>query len=51
MCFCHNEESCKCFQTMQDNDVYIEFHNDCCLIKTKDTGKTILKGMHNEGLY
>ena len=34
-----------------DNNVVAEFYSDCCLIKDKQLGVVILKGVLEEGLY
>lgn len=38
-------------QLPKDNAIFIEFHGDCCFIKDKATGNTLLKGEDNDGLY
>lgn len=35
----------------RDNDIFVEFHDNFCLVKAKDTSKVLLKGVLNEGLY
>lgn len=35
----------------QDNSVFIEFHDDFCLVKDKCTGQTMLKGVLKDDLY
>jgi histone deacetylase 1/2 len=35
----------------RDNDVFLEFHPDCFLVKEQSTRKTILKGRCEHGLY
>lgn len=33
------------------NNIFVEFHENFCLVKTKDTGRVLLKGVLNGGLY
>lgn len=35
----------------QDNNVYLEFHSDCCLVKDTCMGKVMLMGVLKDGLY
>ncbi|MDV3143336.1 MAG: DDE-type integrase/transposase/recombinase, partial [Sweet potato little leaf phytoplasma] len=35
----------------RDNHVYVEFHDNFCLVKDKGTGQVLLKGVLNDGLY
>lgn len=34
-----------------DNNIIIEFDVDCCFVKDKMTGKTLLRGKLKDGLY
>ncbi|KAL2457867.1 Uncharacterized protein Adt_46191 [Abeliophyllum distichum] len=34
-----------------DNDIFIEFHANCCLVKDRVTGKVLLEGVLEDGLY
>lgn len=36
---------------VQDNKVFLEFHNDYCLVKETHTGKVMLEGELSDGLY
>lgn len=35
----------------QDNDVFLEFHSDCCFVKDKCTRRILLEGRIKDGLY
>jgi hypothetical protein len=34
-----------------DNNIFVEFDENCCFVKDKLTGKVILKGLLKDGLY
>lgn len=38
-------------QLLHDNDVSIEFHKTCCVVKDKRRGSVLLKGVAKDGLY
>lgn len=35
----------------QDNAIYFKFYSDCCFVKDKGTGRTLLKGTFRDGFY
>ena len=34
-----------------DNDVFVEFHSNCCFVKEKEIRKVVLQGILKNGLY
>lgn len=38
-------------QITKDNDVIVEFHSNCCLIKDKTTKDVLFQGGLKDGLY